>query len=68
MARRFPACSLLGCGEVALRPDGTAILSLYAAGSNGQGGIMIWGHGLHIAWAFVSGRLAGGHAAQREPA
>ena len=36
---------------------------LYAAGSNGMGGMVLWGHGLHIAWAFTSGRLAGRHAA-----
>ena len=47
-----------------LRADASVIPGLYAAGSNGQGGIMIWGHGLHIAWAFTSGRLAGTNAAQ----
>ncbi len=35
------------------------IEGLYAAGSNGQGGLLLEGHGHHIAWAFVSGRLAG---------
>jgi succinate dehydrogenase/fumarate reductase flavoprotein subunit len=36
---------------------------LYAAGSAGQGGLMLKGHGHHIGWAFTSGRLAGGYAA-----
>lgn len=35
------------------------IPGLFAAGSNGQGGILLEGHGHHIGWAFVSGRLAG---------
>jgi fumarate reductase flavoprotein subunit len=32
---------------------------LYAAGQNGLGGQILWGHGLHIAWAITSGRLVG---------
>ncbi|MBI4191441.1 MAG: FAD-binding protein [Betaproteobacteria bacterium] len=36
---------------------------LYAAGSAGQGGVLLQGHGHHIGWAFTSGRLAGRHAA-----
>jgi succinate dehydrogenase/fumarate reductase flavoprotein subunit len=39
------------------------ILGLYAAGSNGQGGVLLEGHGHHLGWAFVSGRIAGGNAA-----
>jgi fumarate reductase flavoprotein subunit len=43
------------------------IPGLYAAGSTGQGGLLLKGHGHHLAWAFVSGRRAGrfaaGHAA-----
>ena len=39
--------------------DGKAIPGLYAAGSAGQGGVLLDGHGHHIAWAFVSGRHAG---------
>jgi fumarate reductase flavoprotein subunit len=35
------------------------IAGLFAAGSNGQGGLLLEGHGHHIGWAFVSGRLAG---------
>ncbi|MCH9673334.1 MAG: FAD-dependent oxidoreductase [Gammaproteobacteria bacterium] len=46
-----------------LTADGAAIPKLYAAGSNGQGGVMLEGHGHHLGWAFVSGRLAGRHAA-----
>jgi succinate dehydrogenase/fumarate reductase flavoprotein subunit len=37
---------------------GSPIPGLYAAGSNGQGGLMLNGHGNHLGWAFVSGRLA----------
>jgi len=47
----------------ALDARGQVIPGLYAAGSNGMGGIVIWGHGLHLAWAFTSGRLAGRNAA-----
>jgi succinate dehydrogenase/fumarate reductase flavoprotein subunit len=36
---------------------------LYAAGSTGQGGLLLRGHGHHLAWAFVSGRRAGRNAA-----
>ncbi len=42
---------------------GQPIPGLYAAGCNGMGGLVLYGHGLHIAWAFTSGRLAGLHAA-----
>ncbi|HVL34972.1 MAG TPA: FAD-binding protein, partial [Burkholderiales bacterium] len=38
---------------------GAAIPGLYAAGATGQGGLLLRGHGHHLAWAFVSGRLAG---------
>lgn len=40
-----------------------AIAGLYAAGSSGQGGLLLRGHGHHLAWAFVSGRIAGAQAA-----
>ncbi|WP_408594962.1 FAD-dependent oxidoreductase [Limnohabitans sp.] len=40
------------------------IAGLYAAGSTGQGGLLLKGHGHHLAWAFVSGRRAGRFAAQ----
>jgi succinate dehydrogenase/fumarate reductase flavoprotein subunit len=39
--------------------DGAPIRGLYAAGQTGLGGMVLWGHGLHIAWALTSGRLAG---------
>lgn len=42
---------------------GNAIPGLYAAGSTGQGGLLLKGHGHHLAWAFVSGRRAGRLAA-----
>lgn len=41
------------------------IPGLYAAGCNGLGGIVMWSHGCHIAWAITSGRIAGKSAAQR---
>jgi len=40
-----------------------AILGLYASGSTGQGGLLLDGHGHHLAWAFISGRRAGRFAA-----
>jgi succinate dehydrogenase/fumarate reductase flavoprotein subunit len=43
----------------ALDLDGRPIPGLYAVGQNGLGGMILWGHGLHIAWAMTSGRLAG---------
>lgn len=39
------------------------IPGLYAAGATGQGGLLLKGHGHHLAWAFVSGRRAGKFAA-----
>jgi fumarate reductase flavoprotein subunit len=30
----------------------------------GQGGMLLRGHGLHLAWAFTSGRIAGNLAAE----
>jgi succinate dehydrogenase/fumarate reductase flavoprotein subunit len=41
------------------------IPGLYAAGSTGQGGLLLKGHGHHLAWAFASGRRAGRNAAFR---
>lgn len=40
------------------------IPGLWAAGSAGQGGLMLKGHGHHIGWAFTSGRIAGRHATE----
>jgi fumarate reductase flavoprotein subunit len=46
-----------------LNEQGQPIEGLYAVGQNGLGGQILWGHGLHIAWAITSGRLAGQHLA-----
>ncbi len=46
-----------------LDAQGKPISGLYAAGSTGQGGLLLKGHGHHLAWAFVSGRRAGRIAA-----
>ncbi|MEI9806230.1 MAG: FAD-binding protein [Pseudolabrys sp.] len=44
---------------------GRPIDGLYAVGSTGQGGLLLEGHGHHLDWAFISGRLAGTYCAQR---
>jgi succinate dehydrogenase/fumarate reductase flavoprotein subunit len=46
-----------------VRDDGSVIPGLYAAGSTGQGGLLLGGHGHHLGWAFISGRIAGRNAA-----
>ena len=46
-----------------VREDGAPIQGLYAAGAVGQGGLLLEGHGHHLAWAFISGRIAGRNAA-----
>jgi predicted oxidoreductase len=46
-----------------LRADGSVIKGLYAAGATGQGGLLLEGHGHHLGWAFISGRIAGRNAA-----
>ena len=51
-----------------LREDGSAIDGLYAAGSAGQGGLLLEGHGHHLGWAFISGRIAGRNAARYDRA
>lgn len=43
----------------ALDLEGNPISGLYAVGQNGLSGQILWGHGLHIAWAITSGRLVG---------
>ncbi len=43
----------------ALDEKGQPISGLYAVGCNGLGGQVLFGHGLHIAWAMTSGRIAG---------
>jgi succinate dehydrogenase/fumarate reductase flavoprotein subunit len=48
---------VLGAGDV-------PIPGLYAAGSTGQGGLLLKGHGHHLGWAFASGRRAGRNAAR----
>jgi fumarate reductase flavoprotein subunit len=48
--------------------SGQPIDGLYAAGSVGQGGLILAGHGHHLGWAFTSGRRAGRFAAQRAAA
>ena len=47
---------VLGTGDI-------PIPGLYAAGSTGQGGLLLEGHGHHLGWGFTSGRIAGRHAA-----
>lgn len=42
---------------------GAPIEGLYAAGSAGQGGLLLEGHGHHLGWAITSGRIAGRSAA-----
>ena len=49
-----------------LNQEGQPIQGLYAAGSAGQGGVLLEGHGHHLAWAFTSGRLAGHYAAMEK--
>ena len=54
-------------GHRVLGPGDRPIPGLYAAGSTGQGGLLLKGHGHHLAWAFVSGRRAGKRAALGQP-
>mgnify|MGYP006279553175 CR=1 FL=1 len=49
-----------------LDSKGQPIAGLFAAGSAGQGGVLLDGHGHHLGWAFTSGRLAGHHAAMNK--
>ncbi len=46
-----------------LGADDRPIPGLFAAGATGQGGLLLKGHGHHLAWAFSSGRRAGRLAA-----
>lgn len=48
-----------------LDDENKPIEGLYAVGQNGLGGQVLWGHGLHIAWALTSGRLVGQQLGQR---
>ena len=67
-----PVCSVFVHNEGGLAVDAQhrvlgendqPIAGLYAVGSTGQGGLLLKGHGHHLAWAFVSGRRAGRIAA-----
>jgi fumarate reductase flavoprotein subunit len=42
-----------------LDEQGRRVTGLFAVGCIGQGGMLLRGHGLHLAWAFTSGRVAG---------
>ena len=44
---------------------GGVITGLYAVGQAGLAGMILWGHGLHIAWAMTSGRLVGTYLSDR---
>lgn len=46
-----------------LGQDGQPIPGLYAAGLTGLGGVLLEGHGHHLAWVFTTGRLAARRAA-----
>jgi succinate dehydrogenase/fumarate reductase flavoprotein subunit len=48
----------------ALDAEDNPIPGLYAVGQNGLSGQILWGHGLHIAWAMTSGRLVGKQLAE----
>jgi fumarate reductase flavoprotein subunit len=48
----------------ALDSEGNPIPGLFAVGQNGLSGQILWGHGLHIAWAITSGRLVGQQLAE----
>lgn len=50
-----------------LDAEGTPIPGLYAAGSTGQGGLILRNHGLHVAWAITSGRVAGAAVTEDAP-
>ena len=50
-----------------VRENGSPIPGLFAAGSTGQGGLLLEGHGHHLGWAFISGRIAGRQAAYAVP-
>jgi len=52
----------VSCRMEVLDGAGKPVPGLYAAGSVGQGGLILNGHGHHIGWAFLSGRIAGSSA------
>ena len=47
--------------------DDQPVPGLWACGSAGQGGVLLDGHGHHLAWAFVSGRHVGQQLAAAPP-
>lgn len=51
-----------------LGEDDIPVPGLFAAGSTGQGGLLLEGHGHHLGWGFTSGRIAGKNAARKEAA
>jgi len=51
----------------AIGADDRVIPGLFAARSVGQGGLLLEGHGHHLAWAFVCGRIPGRSAARFAP-
>ncbi|WP_197440363.1 FAD-dependent oxidoreductase [Polystyrenella longa] len=69
-----PACAYFTTTEggvainerfAAINAEGEPISGLFAIGQNGLGGQILWGHGLHIAWALTSGRLVGKQLAEK---
>ena len=60
---RVPARCMADARHRVLDADDRPVPGLYAAGSTGQGGLLLKGHGHHLAWAFASGRRAGRFAA-----
>jgi fumarate reductase flavoprotein subunit len=46
---------------------GAAIPRLYSCGANAEARVFLGGHGHHLAWAFGTGRIAGGNAAAEAP-
>ena len=46
-----------------LGENNVPIPGLYAAGSTGEGGQLLEGHGHQLGWGFTSGRVVGRHAA-----
>ncbi|MHA1109180.1 MAG: FAD-dependent oxidoreductase [Alphaproteobacteria bacterium] len=53
----------VSAGMEVLGGNDIPIPGLFAAGSTGQGGVLLEGHGHHLGWAFTSGRIAGKSAA-----
>ncbi|MEJ1158914.1 FAD-dependent oxidoreductase [Prosthecomicrobium sp. N25] len=50
-----------------LKADGSPVERLFGVGGAAQSGMRLSGHGLHIGWAVVSGRIAGRSASQLIP-